>query len=335
VMWNPAAWMVGVYRSVGADGRPVFDALAVRGAVASLSVIALTIALYPFAYERCIRNIIAAEGRHTTVMSRGWATFMAKALRPFLPSPLQRGLAAFMIATLGRSHTHRYMIGMYGGIAILQTMAVFAHLTGSGEFDARYVWFVVPLGFVFWLVCGVRVAVMMPVEPIANWIFKLTEPVHKRRMLTTVVTVMQAGVVLPIAAAVGGALLIAGNRRTALVAFLVISAGGLCLIETLTLTMRAVPFTCTYLPGQLKLRYYWIGYFYLWLTFVFTLGNWSLWALASWTNTAYLLGALAMLWVALRLWHIARIRKIQGFVYDEQEPALTTTIDVNAMMRQV
>lgn len=335
IMWNPAAWMVGVYRGIGGDGREVFDILAVRGVVASLSLVALTIVMYPLAYDRCIRNIIAAEGRQTTAMSRGWATLIARLLRPLLPAPLQRGLAAFMIATLGRSHTHRYIIGLYAGIAVLQTMAVVSRLAGESDMDPRYVWFVVPLGIVFWLVCAVRFSLMMPVEPSANWIFRLTEPVDKRRMLTTVVTVMQAMVVFPVAFGAGTALLVWSDQRLAFTAFAIISLAGLCLIELLTLTMKTVPFSCTYLPGQLKLRYYWVGYFYLWLTFVFTTGNWALWALASWTNTAYVLTALASLWIALRIWHVMRIRKIGGFVYDEQEPALTTTIDINAIMRQV
>ncbi len=348
VMWNPAAWMVGVYRSIAADGRDIFDALALRGAIASLDIspgwaaihaslglVVLTVVVYPFAYERCIRNIIASEGRHTTAVSRGWATLVARVLRPLLRVPLQRGLAAFMFATLGRSHTHRYIIGLYGGIAVLQTMAVLSRLSGSSDVDTRYAWFVVPLGFVFWLVCAIRVAVMMPVEPRANWIFRLTEPVDKSRMLTAVVTVMQAVVVLPIAAATTIGLLFIGDQQTAMVAFAVINLAGLCLIELLTLTMRAVPFSCTHLPGQLRLRYLWILYFYLWLTFVFTVGNWSLWALASWTQAAYLLAALFVIWIFLRAWHLARIRKIHAFVYDEQEDAVTTTIDINAMMRQV
>ncbi|MEY4095588.1 MAG: hypothetical protein RLZZ53_2787 [Acidobacteriota bacterium] len=335
IAWNPAAWMVGVYRSIGGDGREVFDVLAIRGAIASLSIIAFTIAIYPLAYDRCIRNIIAAEGRHTSAMSRGWATLAARALRPLLPAPLQRGLAAFMIATVGRSHAHRYILGLYAGLAVLQTMAVMSRLAGAPDIDPRYVWFVVPLGFVFWLVCGLRFSLMMPVEPRANWIFRLTEPVDKRRMLTVVVTVMQSMVVTPVATVTAIALLAAGDQRLALTAFAVVSLGGLCLVEFLTLTMRAVPFSCTYLPGQLKLRYYWVGYFYLWLTFVFTLGNWSLWALESPRQTAYVLAGLFALWSVLRIWHLARIRKLRVFVYDEQEDAITTTIDINAMMRQI
>lgn len=333
--WNPAAWMVGVYRTIGQDGRDVFSVLAFRGALASLGVIAFSIAIYPMAYDRCIRNIIASEGRHTTAMSRGWATFAATLLRPLLPAPLQRGLAAFMLATLGRSHTHRYIVGLYGGLAVLQTMAVTSRLAGETDIDSRYVWFVVPLGVVFWLVCGTRFSLMMPVEPRANWIFRLTEPVDKRRMLTAVVTVLHAVVVMPVAVTTAMVLLVIGDQRLAVTAFAIVMLAGLCLIELLTLTMKMVPFSCTYLPGQLKLRYFWVAYFYLWLTFVFTVGNWSLWALESWTQTAYVLSALLLIWMSLRAWHLVRIRKIRAFVYDEQEDALTTTIDINAIMRQV
>ena len=61
---------------------------------------------------------------------------------------------------------------------------------------------------------------MMPVEPSANWIFKLTEPVDKRRVLTTVVTVMASVTCIPIARRLPASLLVLGERRLA--------ADGLC-----------------------------------------------------------------------------------------------------------
>jgi hypothetical protein len=336
ILWNPAAWFVGIYRWISGDARPVFAMLAARGAIAGLGVIALTLVMYPLAYERCLRNVIAAEGRRTTAMSRGWATLAARLLRPLLPLPLQRGLAAFMLATLGRSHTHRFIIGLYAGLAFLLSLPLadrVLHLPTTGY--RQYGWFVVPLGYVFWMVCGLRVSLMMPVEPVANWIFKLTEPVDKRRVLTTVVTVMTSVTVLPIAALFAAALLVLGEQRLAATVFMVVSLAGLCLIELLTLTMKTVPFSCTYLPGQLKLRIYWAPYFFLWLNFCFTLGNWGLWALKSWGNTARLAGFLLALWIALRMWHMIKARKIGRFVYDEQEPALVTTMEISTMMRQI
>ena len=185
------------------------------------------------------------------------------------------------------------------------------------------------------MVCGVRVSLMMPIDPAANWIFKITEPVDKRRVLTTVVTVMQTIIVMPIATTFAGIALFLGERRLAANVFIVVSLAGLCLIELLTLTMKTVPFSCTYLPGQLKLRIYWAPYFFLWLNSVFTLSNWCLWAFQSWENTARLSAFLLVVWIALRVAHMVKARRIRGFIYDEQEPALVTTMEISTMMRQI
>jgi hypothetical protein len=329
LMWNPAAWFVGVYRYIGGDDRPVFAMLAQRAVIASAINILILLIVYPLAYQRCLRNVIINEGRPTTKLSRAWARLAAAVLRPVLRHPLQRGLAAFMLATIGRSHTHRFIIGIYAGIAFVLALPIAHRLLVPPTTDLqRLAWFVIPLGGIFWMVCGVRVALMMPVEPVANWLFKLTEPVDKRHVLTTVVTVMTAVCVMPLSTAFAGALLAMGETRLAFGVFAIVTPAGLCLIELLTLTMKTVPFSCTYLPGQLKLRIYWAPLFFLWLNFVFALGGWSVTALDSWQATASLAGLLMALWVLLRTWHMVRVRRITGFVYDAQEPAPLTIVSL-------
>lgn len=336
VMLNPAAWFVGVYRWVGGDERAVFATLAARGAIAGIGIIGLALVMYPRAYGRCLRKIIDSEGRAMGATSRGWATLAAKLLRPWLPTPLQRGLAAYMLATLGRSHTHRFLIGTYAGIALLLALPMAGRLLLEPTTALRQsTWFTVPLGAVFWLVCGVRVATMMPVDPVANWIFRLTEPVDKRRMVSAVVTVMAGVTCVPVASAAAASLLMMGEQRLAGTVFVVVLLAGLCLIELLTITMKTVPFTCTYLPGQLKLRLYWAAYFFLWLMFVVRLGNWGVWALQSNRNAIQLTLFLLVAWMALRLWHKARVRSIREFTYDEQEPAGITSMDIATSMRQI
>lgn len=329
VTWNPAAWFLGIYRWIQGDPRPIYALLATRGLLAALGIGALAVTLYPAAYGRCLRKVIDSEGRRTGRLSRLSTGLLARILRPLLRSPLERGLAAYMIATLGRSHLHRFLVGSYAGLALLLSLPLaprLLHLPTTGEF--RYAWFVIPLGFVFWLVCGVRVAILMPIEPPANWIFKLTEPVDKRRMLSTVVTVMAVLTCVPVALLFGGAAAILGEVRLAGTVVLIVLLAGLCLIELLTLTLKTVPFTCTYLPGQLKLRVYWAPYFLLWLQFTFTLANWCLWAVQGTRQTLQLAALLLTVWIALRLWHMARVRKITTFVYDEQPPSSVTKMDL-------
>lgn len=336
VMWNPAAWFAGVYRWVYGDHREIFTVLALRGVAAGVTIIASALILYPLAYERCLRNVITSEGRTTGAVQRGWATLAARVLRPLLRGPLQRGLAAFMLATLGRSQPHRFLIGMYAGIAFLMALPIAGRLLEMPTTDRlRYAWFAVPLGFTFWLVCGVRVALMMPVEPVANWVFKLTEPVDKRRVLTTVVTTMAFVTCIPIATIASGTLWLLGQETMAATVLAMVILAGLCLIEMLTLTMKTVPFTCTYLPGQLRLRLFWPLYFFLWLFLVYRLTEWSLWALGDLRRTLQVTGFLAAIWVTLRIVHIIRIRKIHNFVYDEQPPPLVTTMDIATQLKQI
>jgi hypothetical protein len=325
--WNPAAWFVGLYRAIGGDDRPIFAMLAERALMATAINLALVLVFYPIAYSRAMHHAIAAEGRRTTAASRAWATLASGLLRPFLRHPLQRGVAAFMIATLGRGQTHRFIVGIYAGIGFLISLSLIDQLFGPLTEDGLFAWFAIPLGYVFWLVCGMRVALMMPVEPSANWIFKLTEPVDKRLVFSTVFTVMLATTVLPIALAFSGAAMVFGYQRIAITLFLIVTLTGMCLIELLTMTMKMVPFSCTYLPGQLRLRIYWPIYFFLWLNIFVTLSNWCVWALESWGRIGQLAGGLLAVWIALRVIHLARIRKIRGFIYEELEvPAVAPSI---------
>jgi hypothetical protein len=336
VMWNPAAWFVGVYRWVSGEDRDVFAQLAARGALAGVAIIGLALVMYPLAYDRCQKKVIDSEGRTTGAMQRGWAALAARLLRPLLRSPLERGLAAFMLATLGRSQTHRFLIGMYGGIAFLLALPIAGRLLLEPTTGTRiYAWFAVPLGLTFWMVCGVRVALMMPVEPIANWVFRLTEPVDKRRVLSTVVTVMAFVTCIPVAAIFAGALLMLGQETLAGTVFLIVTLAGLCLIEMLTITMKTVPFTCTYLPGQLWLRMFWPFYFALWLYSVYRLTEWSVWALGDRTRTLQIAAVLVSIWIVLRVWHWLRVKKIRAFVYDELEPALVTTMDISTQLKRI
>jgi hypothetical protein len=49
VMWNPAAWFVGVYRWMAGDPREVFALLASRAALASAAAVAIALVAYPLA----------------------------------------------------------------------------------------------------------------------------------------------------------------------------------------------------------------------------------------------------------------------------------------------
>jgi hypothetical protein len=252
------------------------------------------------------------------------------ALRLVLRSPLERELARFIVASLTRSHAHRFVIGSYLCVGLLCALPLAGHLlTGGSAPEARYAWFSVPLGLLCWSSAGLRVPMMLPIEPAANWLFKLTEPVDKRRLLSTAVVLVQAAAAVPLAAGFGVASGIAVGWPLGLKAFALILATGLGLAELLALTLRAVPCACTYRPGQLRLRVLWPLYLTGWLAIAFQLPSLAVQHAGDPAGFARLVIALVVVWLGLRAWRLVRARAVREFAYEELEEAATTTIDLN------
>jgi hypothetical protein len=331
VMWNPSAWFVGLYRWIAGDPREVWGLLAFRAAAASVLAVSVTLIAYPLAYQRCLRN--ATDGRRQRAAwwpgtpSRLWL----RALTPLLRTPLEHGLATFIVSTLTRSHTHRFLLGSYLGIALLLALPLARRLAGPADSAAvQYAWFSIPLGLLCWTAAALRVAMMLPVEPASNWVFKLTEPVDKRRVLSTTVTVMQGATAIPLALISGLASGVVGGLTLGVTVAAVVLATGIVLIELLTLTQHTVPCTCTYRPGQLRLRVLWPVYLTVWSLTTYALPRVAVWALDDHRRSAVLVGTLAGVWVAVRVCRLARARKLRGFVYEAVEPT-TTTIDLSSV----
>jgi hypothetical protein len=282
--------------------------------------------------QRCLRKAIAGEGRRGAWWSGAGTRLWLASLAPVLRTPLERGLAAFITATLTRSHAHRFLIGSYAGVALLCALPLAGRLLGSADTDAaRYAWFSVPLGLLCWTAASLRVAMMLPVEPASNWVFKLTEPVDKRRVLSTAVTVIAGATAVPLALVFGAAAGVAGGPTLGLTVFAVVLAAGLALIELVTLTLRTVPFTSTYRPGQLRLRVLWPVYLAVWLVIAYRLPVTAVAAVGHVDRSLWLVGLLVSMWAALRVWRLERARHLRGFVYEEVEPSVTTTINLGSV----
>jgi hypothetical protein len=331
VVWNPTAWFVGLYRWISGDPREVWGLLAFRALAASALAVAATLVAYPLAYRRCLRNALDGRSRRATWWAGAGSRLWLRGLAPLLRTPLERGLATFIVSTLTRNHAHRFLIGSYIGIALLLALPLLGRLVGPAESTAvQYAWFSIPLGLLCWTAAGLRVAMMLPVEPASNWVFKLTEPVDKRRVLSTTVTVMQGATAIPIALLFGVASGVAGGPVLGLTVLAVVLGTGIVLIELLTLTQHTVPCTCTYRPGQLRLRLLWPVYLSVWSLTTYALPRVAVWALDDVGRSGALIGSLAGGWVGLRLWRLARARQLRGFVYEEVEASATTTINLSS-----
>jgi hypothetical protein len=332
VLWNPAAWFVGLYRWISGDHREIFGLLAFRALAATTLATTVTLLVYPLAYQRCLRNALDGRQRPAARWSGAASRLWLRGLTPLLRTPLERGLAAFVVSTLTRSHAHRFVIGGYAGVGLLMALPLLGRLAGpAGSAAVQFAWFSIPLGMLCWLAAGLRVAMMLPVEPASNWVFKLTEPVDKRRVLSTTVTVMQGLTAIPLALVFGTASAVVGGLTLGLTVFAVVLVTGTVLIEALTFTQHTVPCTCTYRPGQLRLRVLWPVYVTAWSLTTYALPRVAVSTLDDLGRGVALVGSLAGAWVALRVWRLTRARRLRGFVYEAVEPSTTTTIDLSWM----
>jgi hypothetical protein len=170
---------------------------------------------------------------------------------------------------------------------------------------------------------------MLPIEPAANWIFKLTEPVDKARVLAAAVKTAHAAVAMPLAALFAIAALMAGDAGLALLIFSIVCATGGVLIEAVMLTLRTVPGTCTYRPGQLRLRVLWPVYLIAWTLVGYVLPRVAVSSARDPRAATTLVATLVLMWIVLSRWRATRAQKLQHLVYDATEAPATTTLDIS------
>lgn len=325
ILLNPTAWFVGVYRWIAGHSEPVYGTLAVRAAVATVATVGVTLSLHPAAYARCQLNAMLGRAAPTGQWSPGW---LSRALLHLVArSPLERGLTQFVVSSIVRSHGHRFLIGGYAAIGLMFALPVVGRLIGVADTHAeRYAWFAVPLGMLWWCAAGVRVAMMLPVEPRANWVFRLTEPVDKWALVSTSTRIVSVLTVVPIGlTAAASASVTSGVAFGAVVGAVVVSAG-LLLTEGLTFSMHTVPCTGTYRPGQLRLRVLWPAYALVWIGMSNLLPRVAAGASTDLSHSIGLVFLLLLVTAALRIVRRLHVRQRGDLVYDAPEPTTATTL---------
>ena len=177
-----------------------------------------------------------------------------------------------------------------------------------------------PLRF---LVIGLRVSFSIPVDPRANWLFRLTNPFGRsvylratRKMLVLFALVPVTAIAAPVYLAVWPWPRAAGH-----LAFLVLF--GLLVVELALTNFAKVPFTCSYLPGRANLKIM-FGVYWGLLNMVSELvtgieGA----ALRDPWSYARLMAVTGLVWLAAAYWARGVRARIPALSFEEQpEPAV-------------
>ena len=252
----PPAWFVGIERwLLGGENRAHVVRLAQLGAIAFAVALLLAVASYAILYRRFERVMSrpahGGAGSAPRVALNRWT-------RAARSRPVFAAIRIFTVVTLRRSVLHQGILvalsAIGAGLVINSLVAAdFAGwLTTGGAAPVRLVaavvWAPFPLMFVASL--AVRMALAVPIEPRANWVFRMTEEETARadQLAAAAHTVLRMGAILPVAATAPFAWLVLG--RHAIGATIVTLLCGWLLVEILMKDWARIPFTCSYIPGK-------------------------------------------------------------------------------------
>ena len=233
--WAPPATFTAFERwLLGDAGR---SALALQALMTTAAAAVIAATSYVILYRRFDRVILRPRARPAgPAGNRGRIATGRHSTR--------QAVLAFVRATFGRSVLHQ-------GI-VLSLMAAGGGLVVNGllspEPRALLLWAPFPLIIVG--VPAVRLALSVPIEPRANWIFRMTDDrdVHADVVGAGVQTVFALGVAIPIALVAPFQAVWFGWQALLLVG--VESLIGWLLVEWLMRDWRRIPFTCAYVPGK-------------------------------------------------------------------------------------
>ena len=250
-MLVPPAWFGGIERWMLGDTRPSVAHLAALGAAALSGACLIGVGSYALLYRHFERLTVRAANPPGLRRS-------AEARRRSPRRPVFAAVRQFVFVTLRRSALHQGVTLVVSAIGAGLVLNSFISQGLVGWFREggvptpalvlSLVW--APFAFIYVCARAVRLAFLLPIEPRANWVFRMTECESSRadQMAAAAHVVVSIGVIAPIALLLPIQVRVLGG---AAIAAVMVTAGFGCLyVELLMRDWARLPFTCSYIPGK-------------------------------------------------------------------------------------
>lgn len=250
LVWVPPAWFVAIERAILRDATHIDIA---RLGLSVLTIAATVSALtYAVVYRRFDRlTVRPGSGRHSR--PRRWMT------GDELPQRAVRiAINRFTTMTLGRSVLHQGIVValLAAGLGVVVNALLVADAPLWATFTSRQrealfwtmVWSL--HAWIFVAVPSVRLGLSVPIEPRANWVFRMSEDPNQRvaAIDAAVLTICRIGVLMPMMVLLPG-IWLAGGMRVLVVA-VVAAIFGWLVTEMHMRDWSSIPFTSSYIPGK-------------------------------------------------------------------------------------
>jgi hypothetical protein len=243
----PPVWFLGVEELLLGHRSPYFDRMALIAAIGIASSLALAVGSYLLLYRRFDRVMMHPEASGSR---RRAGRFIGRmGATPF------SAISAFTRLTLARSALHQGVFVAISacGAGLVMNSFIGAMTMGpvrSPENEIVNTVLAAPFTLVFVMVLAVRAAMVLPIEPRANWVFRMTEdPGTRAEQLGAVVDIVaRFGVWWPVVVLLPVQWALLGTRT--LICASIAYLAGLVLVELQMADWLRIPFTCSYMPGK-------------------------------------------------------------------------------------
>jgi hypothetical protein len=327
----PPTWFLGVDRLVLGHRDAYFLQLAQVASLAFVAAGAIAAGSYIALYRRFDRVMLRSFGvsrqRRRLIRWPVADTPALEAVRDFTSATLRRsalhqgvivGLSACGVALALNSLLRSELLPWIQGIRVVRQREIFETAGGM------------PFVLIFILGIAARATLVLPVEPKANWVFRMTEADAIRsdelRAAERVITLFAA--LVPTLLTFPVQWLVAGPR--ALVTAAMTAGFGLLWAEVLLHDWRRIPFACSYLPGKHTVAQTTIAGLGIFLTFGTIIGAMEFGALRSPRPTAGIVVATILLVAtALMRWRRRRLWSETPLMFTDELPTDVQVLTLN------
>jgi hypothetical protein len=256
ILDTPPMWFLGLYEVALGNADAAHRSLALEGALATFAAIGLTALVYPLAYRQTMTAVVQAGDSGARRRRSPLARLLVAASGS---TQIARGIAQFLIATLGRVERHRFVLAIALAISAAWAFPTWLSLPASRPDTPGVAVLSLPIAVMTFLLVAVRVAASIPSDLRAAWLFEVhdAEPIVVRRVMERT---MSALGIVPVVAAFAGCLWYGWGRDMAASFAMFTGSLGILLIEALLWRYQGLPCARPWNPDRIKARTRWYLY---------------------------------------------------------------------------
>ena len=321
---TPPLWFLGVYESILSTNDPMLVDMNRRALAALAIVTTVTLVSYPLAYRRLVSTVVESSGGRR----RAGSAIAAWIVRCLSRSSITRASAQFYLASMARSTRHRFVVAAVAGLSVAVTMLVLVRWLpeiGASTAVPPIALLALPFQAMLFMLVGLRIAASLPADLRASWAVSSAapSPVPLRagvwRVMFALGVVLVTIVTIPIYWRGWGPMIVLKHA-------LVCLALGAMLTEALLWGFDGMPCSRPWRPEHANVRMLWPAYLLAFVLITISLPAIERSVFDSLSGTAWLVGVLAFLGLALRMTH--RRRRVMP-AEDLDEPTAVQLLNLN------